>query len=93
MPRHRGLGGECTTSVHFLEGREIESRRQLEKNPAIALRSKREENLEFRNKINQQARRPVFHMVKLRERPLMRVRVHSKIGPTNLTRSQARKDE
>ena len=42
MPRHRGLGEECTTSFYILlEGRKIESRRQLAK-LAIALRSKNE---------------------------------------------------
>ena len=41
-PRHRGLGEERTTFCYTLsEGRKINSRCQL--NPAIALRSKREE--------------------------------------------------
>ena len=51
-PRHRGLGEECTTYYILSEG--TRDRTPSPTNPAIAIRSKRNENLETIQK-----RRPV----------------------------------
>ena len=85
-PRHRGLGGECTTSVHFL-GR---ARDRIP--PPTGKKSRHCIKIETRGKFgiwkrNKSTSTPA------RERPLTRVRARSKIWPTNWTRSQARKDE